>query len=257
MGRVHLFEWEDLSWFPRVIRDAATGYLRVAVRVTGQSAKLLPKLTETLDAVRDDRLVDLCSGGGGPVPDLVAALAARGRAVTATLTDLYPNRGALAAVAAASSGRVTASATPVDATAVPAELAGLRTMFNSFHHLSPALAHAVLADAARAKRPIAVFELVGRTPGMIFGMLFAPLMALFIMPLVRPVSWWALLLTYLVPIVPLVILWDGIVSCLRVYSPRELAGLTADLTAPGYRWEIGTIPLGGPARATYLIGRPD
>jgi hypothetical protein len=256
VGRVHLFEWEDQPWFPRVVRDAATGYLRVAARVSGQTAKLLPKLTETLDAAHEDRLVDLCSGGGGPVPDLVGELATRGRVVSATLTDLYPNRDALAAAAAASGGRITAHDGPVDATAVPAELSGVRTMFNSFHHLRPDLARAVLADAARARRPIAVFELVGRRPGMILGMLFAPLAVLFMMPLVRPVNWLALVLTYLFPIVPLVVLWDGIVSCLRVYSPHELAGLTAGLDA-GYKWDIGTIPLGPPGlHATYLIGQP-
>lgn len=257
MRRIHLFEWEDQPWCPRALRDAGTAYLRVAARVSGQTAKLSPKLVETLDRTGETRIVDLCSGGGGPLPELVATLVSQGRDVRATLTDLYPNRAAFASVA--SDPRVTVWDAPVDATAVPDALPGLRTLFNSFHHLRPAAAKAVLADAARSNRPIAVFELVGRTPPMLLGMVFSPIGVLLLMPLTRPLRPAALIFTYLIPLLILLVLWDGIVSCLRVYSPRELAEMTASIDAPpGYTWDIGTIPMGPPGmRATYLIGRPN
>ena len=46
----------------------------------------------------------------------------------------------------------------MDATHVPRELAGLRTLFNGFHHFRPLDATAILADAVRARQPIAIFE---------------------------------------------------------------------------------------------------
>ncbi len=256
MGRVHLFELEDQPWFPAVIRDAATAYLDVAGRVTGQTRKLLPKLREALDRSGERRIVDLCTGSGGPATLLVGALADDGVEVTAELTDLYPNRPALDRAVAAGGGRIRYRAEPTDATAVPAELSGVRTIFNALHHLRPPVARAVLANAARDRRAIAVFELVGRTPPMLLGMLLAPIFTLLLIPLARPVKASWLVFTYLIPIVPLVVLWDGIVSCLRVYSPAELERLVAEIDAPGYRWDIGHVPLGPGARATYLVGTP-
>jgi hypothetical protein len=76
------------------------------------------------------------------------------------------------------------------------------------------------------------------------------------MPTIRPLKLSWLFFTYLVPLVPLLVLWDGVVSCLRIYSPRELRDLVDALPDNDYEWDIGTIPLGGPAHATYLVGRP-
>src|SRR5262245_9719783 len=54
-----------------------------------------------------------------------------------------------------------------------------------------------------------------------------------------------------------IVLWDGVVSCLRTYSPAELRELTNGLGAGDYLWESGEekyarslIPV------TYLIGYP-
>jgi hypothetical protein len=66
-----------------------------------------------------------------------------------------------------------------------------------------------------------------------------------------------LLLTYLLPVIPIVITWDGVVSNLRTYSVEELRSLVADLDDPGYAWETGTAPRKGlTPPLTYLIGYP-
>jgi hypothetical protein len=63
-----------------------------------------------------------------------------------------------------------------------------------------------------------------------------------------------------VPVLPLFVLWDGLVSCLRVYSPRELRALVDSLEPrhrDAYDWDIGRIRLPGPpVYATYLVGVP-
>jgi hypothetical protein len=263
MNRVHLFELEDQPWFPRVLRDAGTAYLELAARVSGHSSALAPKLEEALARAGEKRIVDLCSGGAGPVAEVVDALAVRGVDVRALLTDFYPNEGSLARAAARSAGRIDWSRQPVDATHVPRELAGLRTIFNAFHHFRPAMARGIIADAAAAHRPIAIFEIVGRSLIPMLGILMAPLMFGLALPFLRPFRWIWVPFTYLVPVLPLFVLWDGLVSCLRVYSPRELEGLVASLEPrhrDAYDWEIGRIRLPGPpVYATYLVGvpRPD
>jgi hypothetical protein len=76
-------------------------------------------------------------------------------------------------------------------------------------------------------------------------------------PFIKPFRWSRLLLTYALPVVPLCTLWDGIVSCLRVYDPEELARLVAELPASDYRWEYGRLDVPQmPTRLTYLIGAP-
>lgn len=257
MGRLHLVELEDLAWFPATLRDAGTAYLDVAARVTKQLEPLAPKLREALARAGSTEIIDLCSGSGGPVALLVERLAAEGLEVRATLTDLYPNLPTLERTANASQERLEVRSEPTDARALPRELRGLRTMFASLHHFRPDDARAILRSAVEAREGIAAFELVARTPPMLIGMLFAPLITLFLMPLARPMRFSWLFFTYLVPIIPLFILWDGIVSCLRVYSPDELRGLVAEIDAPHYEWDIGQIPLGSPgAMATYLVGTP-
>ncbi len=260
MNRVHLFELEDQPWFPRVLRDAGTAYLEFASRVAGHTAALAPKIAEALARSGEKRIVDLCSGGAGPVGEVVDALAVRGVEVRALLTDFYPNEGSLARAAERSAGRINWSREPVDATRVPRELAGLRTLFNAFHHFRPPMARGIVADAAAAKRPIAIFEVVDRALLPMLGILFAPLTFALALPFLRPFRWIWLPFTYLVPILPLFVLWDGLVSCLRVYSTRELEEIVGSLEPrhrDAYDWDIGRIRLPGPpAYATYLVGVP-
>jgi hypothetical protein len=258
VARLHLFEIEDQAWCPAPLRDAATAYLEQVVRLSGQARLLVPKLREALEAAGTRHLVDLGAGGGGPLPILLEELREQGVHATATLTDLYPNRTRFARVAAESGGAIDFVAEPVDATAMPPELRGVRTLFNAFHHFRPGLARSILQAAVRDRSPIAIFELVGREPAAIVGILFSWIAVLLVMPTIRPVrvSW--LLLTYLVPLIPVLVVWDGLVSCLRVYSPAELESLVAQLEdGDSFRWDIGRIRLGrAPGHATYLVGTP-
>ncbi|MHC4504392.1 MAG: class I SAM-dependent methyltransferase, partial [Planctomycetota bacterium] len=145
-----------------------------------------------------------------------------------------------------------------DAMRMPPELKGFRTLFASFHHFPPEKARAILADAVRNRQGIAVLEFTRRSPLALLMMPLAVVLILAITPFVRPFRWSRLLFTYLIPIIPLVGLLDGMVSCLRTYSPRELRELVDGLPDHGYTWEIGhesALPM-SPIPVTYLIGYP-
>ena len=260
MRRVQLVELEDQPWFPRLWRDAGTAYLELAARIAGHSARLAPELARVLRASGAKRIVDLCSGGGGPVVAITEELAKAGQPVEVLLTDFYPNLPAFARARELSGGRIDFSTAPVDATKVPAELGGLRTIFNAFHHFPPAAAARILGDAADARQPIAVFEIAGREPATLLGILFAPILFALTLPLLRPFRWAWLPFTYLLPVLPLFVLWDGLVSCLRVYMPADLRELLARLERrhrDAYTWEIARVRLGAaPAHATVLVGLP-
>jgi hypothetical protein len=88
-------------------------------------------------------------------------------------------------------------------------------------------------------------------------MFLTPLIVLLVTPMIRPFRWSRLFWTYAAPLVPLIVLWDGVVSCLRTYSPAELLELTEGLGGKGYLWESGEErQQRSPIPVTYLIGYP-
>ncbi|HKP57400.1 MAG TPA: hypothetical protein VJV78_11800 [Polyangiales bacterium] len=257
MRRLQLVELEDLSWFPRILRDGGTAFLEFAERSSGHGRMLVPPLERALDATGETQLIDLCSGGGGPAASLADELAKRGRDVKVALTDRYPNAHAFAHAAANSGGKVVGRLEPVDATNVPADLRGFRTVWNAFHHFPPPLARSILADAVARRQPIGVFEVVSRELPMLLGLLLTPLTVTLSLPFWRPFRWPWLLLTWVVPVMQLFVLWDGVVSWLRIYSEEELRELVSDIEARDWVWDIGRIQLGkAPLHGTYLVGYP-
>jgi len=99
---------------------------------------------------------------------------------------------------------------------------------------------------------------VQRTPSTI-ALIFPSALMLFVFtPLIRPFRWSRLLWTYLVPIIPLVLLFDGVVSCLRTYRPQELCEIIKKLSGIEYQWEVGEHSKGSRrSPITYLIGYPN
>jgi hypothetical protein len=254
VARLHLFEFEDQRWCPAVLRNAITGYLRLAVTITQQIRPVVPALADFLRRSGESSILDLCSGNGGIAHQLARGLKRRGQATRIVLSDLYPDVASFGEIASASGGAVEFRSAPLDATAVPAELPGLRTLFNAFHHLRPDAARRVLTAAAESGRPIAVIEFIERGIIPLSGIVFSPILLLFVAPFLRPFRWPALFFIYLVPIVPLMVFWDGLVSWLRVYSLGELRAMAASVDVPGYVWEAGRWRA-GPVRVTYLMGR--
>jgi len=67
MDRVQLFEFEDLPWFPQVVRECMTDFLSfLGQRGKSVYAGFAERLAKAVQATGDDTLLDLCSGGGGP-----------------------------------------------------------------------------------------------------------------------------------------------------------------------------------------------
>lgn len=253
MRRLHLFELEDQPWCPAVLRNAVTGYLRLVVAMTRQLKPVVPAIADLLERSGETSILDLCSGSGAVAGQLVEGLSRRGRPTPVTLTDLYPHAASFGDVARGREDRIDWRPQPLDARRVPAEVPGLRTMFNAFHHFRPHEAREVLAAAAESGRPIAIIEFIERGLFPLTGVFFSPFLILLLAPFLRPFRWSTLFFVYVVPLVPLMIFWDGLVSWLRVYSVEDLRELAASAAAPGYAWEAGRWRT-GPVRVTYLVG---
>ncbi|MEZ4932986.1 MAG: hypothetical protein R2788_12820 [Saprospiraceae bacterium] len=137
------------------------------------------------------------------------------------------------------------------------QLKGFRTQFLSFHHLLYEDAKQILQNAVDAKMPIAIFEIQERNSGnYVLKNMFSPIMVLLTAPFIRPFSIGRLVFTYLIPIVPFFILWDGVVSVLRTYTLDEMKQMTTELkTCTHFKWEIEKIK-DGPITVIYLLGYP-
>ena len=256
MRRIQFIELHEQPWFPSSLRDEITDALQFGLNLLKAYVPIAPLLQSAVDAAGSRSIVDMCSGGGGPWLDLSQKLQGNAPALHIWLTDKYPNLRAIQNVRTASENHITSYPGPVDAMKVPVELKGFRTMFSSFHHFSPEEARAILQDAVDASQGIGIFEITRRAPSTI-GLMFAWALMLFICtPLIRPFRWSRLLWTYLAPIIPLVLLFDGVVSCLRTYQPQELREIIEKLSASEYQWQIGEHSAPGVATITYLIGYP-
>jgi hypothetical protein len=255
MKRRHFVELEDFSWWPRVFRNAETDYLSTALRINQTYSLMVPRLADALKRSRAMQIVDLCSGGGGPWLDLLPALRAEGVNVSLCLTDKYPNVEALSALAEKVPG-VSFEVESVSALEVPHRLQGFRTVFTAFHHFQPSDARAILACAVRDRQGIAIVEAVSRSPINLGLMLGLPLVLLLLTPFIRPFRWSRLFWTYILPVLPLVLLFNGVVSCLRVYTPDEMKSMAIEI-GDDFEWDAGVVyPRTSLGPIPYLIGVP-
>jgi hypothetical protein len=258
MRRLQLIELHEQPWFPQFLRDEITDTLQNAMNRFGAYAPVAPLLQSALQSTGNSSVVDMCSGGGGPWLDLSGRLQKIApTCLQILLTDKYPNLAAFQSASAVSQNHITFHSAPVDAMKVPPELRGFRTMFTSFHHFQPAEARAILQNAVDARQAIGIFEVTRRAPSTVALMLLWAVLPFLFTPWIRPFRWSRLLFTYVLPIIPLVLLFDGVVSCLRTYRPHELQEIIAKLTPAEYQWDVGErANSSGRVPIAYLIGYP-
>jgi len=257
MGRIHLFEFEDQQWLPRPIRDYMTDFLQFVTNAFGMFNDVSPILREGMEAGGTNVIIDMASGGGGAWLSILPILEKEVPDVQITMTDYFPNLDAFERISEKSEGKITYLSESVDASNTPKTLRGLRTMFLSFHHFRPHQASQILQNAIDERSPIAVFEAQKRDIAHLIKFSLSPINVLLTTPFIRPFKLGRILFTYLIPIVPLLVLWDGLVSVLRTYSVDELHALIHQLEgASSFQWKVEEMK-SGPVTILYLLGVPD
>lgn len=256
MRRLNIPEFHESRWFPQNLRDLVTDSLQFILNVIRFYEPVSGPLRAAVSNAGAERIVDLCSGGAGPWLWLHSAVrTGTCRDVQILLTDKYPNLAAFENARRASRGAISFLPEPVEAAHIPPQLVGFRTVFSSLHHFSPPEVVAMLQDAANRGQGFGAFEGAQRRAKTIAGIVLMPIAAVFAAPFVRPFRISRLFWSWIIPVIPLVLFVDGVLSCLRAYSPAEMMAMCRRVAAPEYAWDAGHAS-GRLGRVTYLLGYP-
>lgn len=223
--RLHLFEFEDQKWFPSFLRDMMTDYLRFAGNKLGVLNPSLDLITETLKETSKTKVFDMCSGGSGAWISLFPKIKEVVPDFSLSLSDLYPNIRAFDIVEKEGKGEIKTIREPVDALNVNRSTDSLRTQCLSFHHFDENMAVKLIQNAVDNNDPILILEGQERSLATVIQFMFVPIFVLLLTPFIMPFSVSRYVFTYLIPVLPLLILWDGVVSVLRTYTPEEMGVL--------------------------------
>ena len=229
-----------------------TGYLREVLKRARPYDVAAPMLQRILERMECSAILDLASGGGGPWPELARRF---DRPVRVTLTDIAPSREAQLRLAPEPD--VEYLPAPVSALEPPDSGHRVWTMFTGLHHFAPSEVRAILSTAQSRGVAFCAFEATSRSARGVAVTLAIPLLVLLLMPLVRPRRFLPLMLTYLLPVFPLLIWWDGLASTMRTYTAAELKALASEVAIDGYAWEVQECYVrGAPIPVLCLIGGP-
>lgn len=257
LSRQQLFEIHDLESTPVWLRHMVTEVLVLFWGLLWYYDSVSDVLSPALKETNSNVVIDLCVGSGGPLPRIQRSLAGRGHEFTVVLTDLVPHPASYKVIASEAKNRgqiVQFREEPVDATACREK--GFRTLFGSFHHFPPSLAVQVLQNAVDTGSPIAIFEATERSWYnllLIFNV-FLPIMTTLLSIILSP---WHVFFCWAIPALPIVMWFDGMVSCLRTYSPSEFHSLVAQVKGhESFEWEAGVKKLFLAPSLVYYIGKP-
>lgn len=252
--RLHLFEFEDQPWFPEVIRSGGTDYLRYFLNYTELYRPCIPLIADTLKTIHEDRILDLCSGGGGYIESLSEGLDPN---ISILLSDKFPNLAAFELLKEKSSGRIDYTSQAVDATDVSESMHGFRTLFSAIHHFKPQQVKAIIQNATNHRVAIGIFDGGEKSLWAILGLIIIhPIVFFLFSPFFKPFKFSRLFFTYLFPLIPLYTIWDGCVSILRMYTPDQLVEIAHSIDPVGYEWKHGKTMNRFGIKATFLIGYP-
>ncbi|MES0489832.1 MAG: hypothetical protein ABUK01_07580 [Leptospirales bacterium] len=259
MKRIHLFEVEDFNWVPNWLRRCMTLLIVVMHRILGSPEQVAKLVSKALLYSKKPEIIDLCSGSGGPMPEVIEILQNKYNVknIKLTLSDLYPDTKMAETVNGGNNKNITYLTTPLDAAKIGAKQKGVRTMVGSLHHMKPDIAHNILKDAKESRQPICIFEISDNSfPAWLWWIAIPinTITSLFVTLAVRPMTWQQIVFTYIIPIIPLAFAWDGAVSNARTYTLSDMDELLEGLHSDDYTWEKGTIK--GKSKKLYLLGLP-
>lgn len=132
---------------------------------------------------------------------------------------------------------------------------GMYFFVNSFHQLPASSAKKILEKIAKSRNPVVVVEGNNDSLWQLAGMtIFLPVTVILSAPFVKPFRWSRILFTYIIPVLPIIMVIDGCIGLLKLYNPKDLNELTLSIKVPDYKWTTGKKDNGRGGKIIYLTG---
>lgn len=261
LKKILTFEFNDWPKCPAFIRESILEVLGKSIRAAGVYDVLAPLFIQFCKDTKATGVLEFGAGSGeSTVIFLDAICQTDDTPPRIYISDLYP----LATVMQKTCERYPELLTPilhsVDLRCPPeTPRHDMRMVLSAFHHFDTDMARLFLANAQ--KKGVAVFiaepftgSLKAFFPLFIHGFTSLARNGLCSTNALVP----KLFFTFVLPLIPMCLLWDGLISMIRMYDKRGFADLVASLpeTGAAYIWEYTEVqvPLGG--MAAVFSGRP-
>jgi len=248
------FEFDDQPWLPQTLRRV---YMDILGSNTFRIAPFARRLRADLATADVCVIHSLCSGNGQFVYDLHRLLKSQVD-VKFVLSDLFPIPVEYARIKTQSGGAIDFIPTPVDATAIRPAPGDWFLMAGSLHHLREADVAQIIARITESGGTLVMMENHDRSFAQALKLLLImPAYSILASIFGRPFRWAKLLFGALLPIVPLMIVADALVSNFRSYRPEDLRSILRSLPdAHGYTVKADRVRYGMVLSGAYfLLGR--
>lgn len=256
--RRHAFEFMDLPQTPRYLRDSIVESLGNSIRWSGVYKNAVPVFAEFCAKLHSNTLLDLCSGSGEPVAILLGTMSEQNEKLPCFLiSDLFPVISKMEKVIEQFPDNIQAINTPLDALRVPGDIPhSARVVISSLHHFTPDQAKSILRDSAEKGKPIFILEPMNRRLMSVLKLGFYFFLSILLNPLFsKHDRLLKVMFTYPIPLIPLMGMWDGAISVMRVYKEEELMAFTSGIDA-NFKWKYKNIPVSWRGSISVFVGKP-
>ncbi len=256
--RMQLFECCDQPWLKGVWREAYMDGLDFLFKLGGVYQNMHKPYTRWAQEAGHDHVLDLGSGNGGPAATMLKASEKTKMTMPhIILSDLHPDLGSFERLNREFPEKAGYRSDAVDALNLPDTNdthPRLLSICSAFHHFPPAQAAQLIQNATKHADGLFIMEVFTRN-------LVTPIQPLFnLLPLMlapffaRRFSFKKVLISTLIPILPLMIIFDGIISALRSYNEDEFFEMIPPETRETWHWEFGRQRYMGIFSAPYFFG---
>ncbi|RXR29429.1 hypothetical protein EQG68_13160 [Flavobacterium piscinae] len=226
MKRKQITQIINVRWFPKFLKTLVAEFLSWFVLKVNATKPFIPVIEDILNKTYNKRIINIEFGIGAGIETVKPFL----------------NDGVKVDSIAISNFNTSEK--------------GVYLFVNSFHQLNASEAKKILQNIEESGNPVVVVEGNNDSLWQIVGMtVFVPLTVLLTAFFVKPFRISRIIFTYLIPILPIVIVIDGCIALLKLYNPTDLLALTSSLENNNYEWKAGKNDNGRGGKIMYLTGR--
>jgi hypothetical protein len=259
--RIEVPEFGDRPWLRGWLQEAYRDGLNLALKLGGQYQQMYAPFARWAADGKQSEVLELAAGGAGPTDTLLTS-ASRAEAVMPRiiLSDLRPSVDDYDhLVARHGSRRLGYLAEPVSCLRAPVSAPRFRAIFSAFHHFSAKEARAMVADALEQDGGLFIMEPFHRDLRHLLMMLLSGPFVYMPAPFItaRKCTLRKVLVSVLLPVIPLMLMIDGCLSILRVHTAEEISAMVPEEKRSHVVIESGQFRYMGLFRSFYVAIRSE